>query len=45
MTKIAIWCRHENDNIIGIGLDKIKKEEKPSDMKVRFMREEDNNVR
>ena len=19
MTKIAIWCRHENDNIIGIG--------------------------
>ena len=33
------------DNIIGIGLDKIKKEEKPSDMKVRFMREEDNNVR
>ena len=28
-----------------IPFDKIKKEEKPSDMKVRFMREEDNNVR
>ena len=21
MTKVAIWCRHENDNIIGIGAD------------------------
>ena len=21
MTKVAIWCRHQNDNIIGIGSD------------------------
>ena len=21
MTKVAIWCRHEGDNIIGVGAD------------------------